>query len=277
MKSILTANEQWLKNLEEVTRNGKAHSPRGRMTVELVGYRSMIDMRYPVITVPGRKMGHKFMVAEALWILNGDNSLAGIGPYAKAIKEFSDDGYRFQGAYGPKVTEQLRYVCDTLTEDPESRQAVINIWRENPRKSRDIPCTLSLQFLIRDGKIHTIATMRSSDLWLGWVYDVFNFTMVTAWVALRIKEMKYLESNWQPLQLGTLTIQAGSQHLYIENFDAACVCMSQDPFAGGSYPLDLSKFNAPNDLMIHLQSLRDTSGIMESLPFSQLFLSRGHA
>ena len=56
---------------------------------------------------------------------------------------------------------------------------IINIWRENPRSSKDIPCTLSLQFFLREASdqlwLHTIATMRSNDAWLGVPYDTFNF------------------------------------------------------------------------------------------------------
>ncbi len=225
--------------------------PRGKETIETLSHTSIVDMRFPCITLMQRKMGFRFLAAEAHWILSGDNRLESILPYAKHIANFSDDGYRFQGAYGPRVSEQLRYVVETLKDDMDSRQAIINIWRENPRPSRDIPCTLNLQFFIRDLKVHCVANMRSSDLWLGWVYDVFNFTMITAWVALRLKEQGCIA-----YELGYLHLHAGSQHIYGINLPDV-YNVEQDGKSWDYGPLDLTSFNTPNDLMSHLVALRD--------------------
>lgn len=260
LQAANTANQQWKVVLGDVLRYGEPHEPRGKLTWEWINYRSTLDMRYPVITVPSRNLGYRFLFAEALWILSGDNRVDTIASYAKAIKNFSDDGYRFQGAYGPKVTEQLRYVVDTLCEDWDSRQAVLTVWRENPRASKDIPCTISLQFLIRNHQIHTIATMRSSDLWLGWVYDVFNFTMITAWIACRI-----FEKTQHRVTLGKLHLNAGSQHIYDINKEDAEIAL-QDEFAWSYQPLDVINFDTPVDLMGHLMYLRDikTNGSLVS-------------
>lgn len=255
-----TANEVWLKNIRHVHAIGQTISPRGFSTKEILNHTSRVNMLFPCVTHPGRKMGFKFLAAEAHWILSGSNRVEDIRPYAKHIVNFSDNGYVFQGAYGVKVTEQLRYVCDTLHTDQHSRQAVISIWRENPRPSKDIPCTLTLQFFLRRDemgnlKICTVANMRSSDLWLGWVYDVFNFTMITAWVALRLREMS---SGLLHVDLGTLHLNAGSQHLYQINEEDAVNCTLNTYGTPWSYgPMDLTMFNGPVSLMQHLVALRD--------------------
>ena len=75
------------------------------------------------------------MAAEALWILSGDNKVETIAPYNKNIKQFSDDGIIFQGAYGPRIISQLDYVIESLRKDRESRQAVLTIWNPNPKPS----------------------------------------------------------------------------------------------------------------------------------------------
>jgi thymidylate synthase len=41
---------------------------------------------------------------------------------------------------------------------------------------KDIPCTLSVQFVLRQERLYAITTMRSNDLWLGFPYDVFCFS-----------------------------------------------------------------------------------------------------
>lgn len=205
--------ESWYQDLEYVYNFGGRVVPRGQATREKIGYKSVIDMNYPVITCPVRGLGYKFMFAEACWILGGDDRVETIAPYSKDISNFSDDGITFFGAYGPKIKDQMTYVVNTLRDDPESRQAVINIWRENPGPSKDIPCTVSVQFLIRDGNIHCVDNMRSSDLWLGHPYDVFNFSCLSAFVAILLKKQGL------DLGLGTLTMNCGSKHIYSRNFD----------------------------------------------------------
>jgi thymidylate synthase len=185
-------------------------------------------MSHPTIMSKSRKLGYKFMVAEAYWILTGKNTVADISPYSKQISRFSDDNIYFSGAYGPKVVDQFTYVVDSLWNDCHCRQAVINIWRENPRGSKDIPCTLSLQFIIRDSRLNCVATMRSSDAWLGWVYDVFNFSMISAHVRQMlmgrdqeaISKRPGVEPKYANLILGDLILTAGSQHLYDSDYSS---------------------------------------------------------
>lgn len=186
---------------------------RGSNVKESISDRVVVDMNEPYVRHPGRKISDAFRYAEAYWILSGSNRVSGIEPYAPSIAHFSDNGAVFQGAYGPKITEQLMYIGECLDTDPHSRQAVINIWRENPRASKDVPCTLSLQFLVRENELHVIANMRSSDIWLGLPYDIFNFTCVANYVRLVWHQPR--------LQLGTLTVNMGSSHLYERNIAPA--------------------------------------------------------
>lgn len=212
-----TATEAWINRLALLTSKPEIEI-RGMMVREETAVSVSIDMNYPFVVNETRNISDKFRFAEAYWILSGDNRVETIRDAAPSIEHFSDNGHVFQGAYGPKVTEQLRYVCETLIKDKHSRQAVISIWRENPRASRDIPCTLSLQFLIRDEEIHCVATMRSSDVWLGLPYDIFNFTCITKWIQLFINN--HDSTEFGP-ELGTLTINIGSSHLYAKNYESA--------------------------------------------------------
>jgi thymidylate synthase len=206
---MLSTNTQWIKALETVLETGKVSAPRGMPIKELMAYQTCTPMEWPVVTVKERELGYKFMAAEAAWILSGDNRVRSIRPYSKAISNFSDDGHFFHGAYGPMIRDQLHFVIDALNADKDTRQAVMTIWRPNPRPSKDIPCTVSVQFLIRDGLLHVVDTMRSSDLWLGWPYDIFNFSMLARYVICHLK---------QKPELGVIVLQAGSAHLYEQNW-----------------------------------------------------------
>lgn len=214
MDPIISADRAWIKDLDHVISYGNMASPRGMKVVESLAYQSVVMMNDPVILNEKRKLGYKFMAAEAAWILSGDNRVKTIAPYSKDIAKFSDDGLTFFGAYGPKVFAQIPYVVSALHNDLDSRQAVINVWRETPPPTKDVPCTLSLQFLVRENVLHCVASMRSSDLWLGHPYDIVNFSAVAFTVLLQLSIMQGDELN-----LGYLFLTAGSKHIYERNFD----------------------------------------------------------
>ncbi len=211
-----SANEAWFALIRDIVQEGEYSKPRGLVCRELLGRQSVVDMALPVVSMRPN-LGYKFLTAEAWWILTGRNDVSSIAPYSRHIGTFSNDGFMFDGAYGPKIVDQMRFAVDSITNDDWSRQSVIDIWRPNPRESKDTPCTLSVQFLLRPDltgaekvlRLHCVDTMRSSDAWLGWPYDVFNFSCLSAYVALRLRY-----KTGRKIELGNLYLNAGSQHLY---------------------------------------------------------------
>lgn len=218
------ASHNWLKALSIVQNAGFEVAPRGKRTIELLQHTHRIDMRRPVVDVPERKLNYRFMAAEAYWILSGDNRVETIAPYNSKIAEFSDDGQTFFGAYGPRIMSQLDYVVETLLRDRDSRQAGLTIWRENPPTTKDVPCTVAIFAAIRErtpGKpqLHLSVYMRSNDLWLGFPYDVFNFSMLAHLICARLNTR--MRATWGPgvgggqeVTPGTLNLTAASSHLY---------------------------------------------------------------
>lgn len=186
-------------------------NPRGMEVREKLSGHYEVPMP-AYIDLVARKVNVPFMLAEAWWILSGSNRLEDIQPYMDVYKNFSDDDVFLRGAYGPKVVDQIGYVVDSIESDNDTRQAVINIWRERPGKSKDIPCTLSMQFLLRNGILNMVTTMRSQDIVLGFTYDVFTFSMVAKAVQLLLKE-RGVECT-----LGTLFLNAGSMHIYERHY-----------------------------------------------------------
>lgn len=200
----------WAEHLRRLFRQGDVVAPRGMRTIEYPQYTTVADMKAPVLRNPLRKLNYKFMAAEAYWILSGDDTVAGIEPYNKNIAQFSDDGETFFGAYGPRIREQLDWVIWKLCDDQDTRQAGLTIWRERPPKSKDIPCTVAIWFQIRDGRVNAHVFMRSSDVWLGLPYDVFNFSMLGCLVTAKLNELRY---NME-LSPGRVYVTAASSHLY---------------------------------------------------------------
>ena len=241
----MNTNEAYVQAIRDCVICGDEVSPRGHMTYEIMAHTVQFDMNYPIITIPERAIDYPFMVAEAYWILSGNDKLDKF--VRKNLEKYSDDGETMFGAYGPPFVEQVRYVVRTLTEDITSRQACMTLWQRSPRKSKDIPCTMALQFLIRNDTIHMNVFMRSQDVWLGLPYDIFTFSMM-AWYV----------SKWLPLplKLGTLSIHAGSRHLYDRHLE-----VSQDMvatwFDGEKLAICSHRFISPDLIVNALGDLRN--------------------
>jgi thymidylate synthase len=220
-----------------ILKEGVIYSPRGQETVEILNHVVHLeDVTKNVLISPVRDLNYRFMVAEWLWIMFGLEDVESIAQYNSRIREFSDNGVKFSGAYGPKIINQLFYIDKCFRRDWNTRQAVINIWRDSPTPSRDIPCTLSIQFLLRKDKLHGIVTMRSSDAWLGLPYDMFNMSQIVSYVGNVL--------NFEP---GSLTMHLGSSHLYVKNIPAARELIGsptdviQSPMLDSPMPLQLKE------------------------------------
>lgn len=213
-KYMQFADSAWADLCSSVYLGGDHCFPRGKATLEIINGHATFDMTRPIITNTDRKLNYAFMAAEAYWILTGRNDVGFLSRHVSRMEQFSDDGVFLSGAYGPMVVDQLPYVIKALTVDKESRQAVISIWRPKPGESKDIPCTISVQFLIRSNMLYTVYNMRSSDVWLGVPYDWFSFSCLSAYVALLLRP-KYPE-----LKLGLLSYNAASCHMYEDNMES---------------------------------------------------------
>lgn len=197
-------------HLEYVLENGEKRSSRGLHYTDVPNHRIAFDMNNGFVVNEARKVYKRYAITEAAWVLNGQNDLATVARVNTRMSEFSDNGYSLAGAYGPKVVDQIPYIVRTLNADTGSRQAVMTIWERKPEKSKDIPCTIGLQFRIWDKKLQTTVYMRSSDLFLGIPYDLFVFTMVTAEIRRQLAD---------DYGLGEITFMLGSSHIYDHNVD----------------------------------------------------------
>ena len=216
-----SANRIWLRAIERVLLTGEKSAPRGLPIKEVLHHTHRIDMDHPIISIKERRLNYAFMLTEARWILEGDNQLAPLHAVNKQMQKFSDDGVTLSGAYGPRFVSQLDFVVNKLLEDPDTRQATLTLWTPNPRPSKDIPCTVAMDFKVRGGLLHAQVFMRSSDVWLGLPYDIFAFTCMAEQVRERL--ISQGGGNYKLLELGTLYLTAASSHLYEEHWEKAAL------------------------------------------------------
>ena len=154
-------------------------------------------------------------IGELLWYLSGKNDLEFIKYYIPHYSRESEDGKTIHGGYGPRIFDfnginQLENVIELLKGNEHTRRAVIQIFDANDisTKYKEIPCTCSLQFIIRERKLHLIVYMRSNDVYIGLPHDIFCFTMLQEIVARSISDS---------LELGEYHHHVGSLHLYKSN------------------------------------------------------------
>ena len=228
--TVNSASQEWYSLVKRVA-EAPTQVSRTKATVEILSHKSTIDSTRPIVDNVDRKLSMRYAFAEAYHILTGRDDVKFLEKYNPRVAEFyGGNKETLWGAYGPRFVEQVGYVQHALMVDEGTRQAVVSLWRLNPHNRADVPCTLSLQFVIRDKALHTIVAMRSSDTWMGWPYDIFTFTMMGAYVAL---------GSMKDPKLGTTTIFAGSQHLYAPDIPKARACedgaRNRNPFVIGEF------------------------------------------
>lgn len=242
-----TIDEGWHRTLDSARICGFESSPRGMRVRELFHHAVSFDMRYPVLRCPGRRLNYRFMAAEALWILEGSDRLADLAPYNPNMARFSDDGVTLAGAYGPRIVPQIPYVVRKIVDDPATRQATLTIWTPNPASSKDVPCTVAMDFKLRAGRLDAHVFMRSSDVWLGLPYDAFSFSCVAFAV------VGLLRGNGVDAEPGTLYVTAASSHLYEAQW-----AERPAPAEGACLPVPEAYWSGFSNLTASLRVLRDS-------------------
>lgn len=187
---------------------------------ELNAIMVVLDPTRNIVTNPIRKMPMRYAVGELLWYLSGSNQTEDIAQFSKVWERLSDDGVTANSAYGYRIFhkfgfDQWDYVKGLLSRDPLSRQAVIHIKDPSNTLSKDVPCTVALQFFIRsdengDSRLHLTVYMRSNDVWMGVPYDMFSFCCLQMKMAMELG-----------VKVGTYTHIAGSLHLYERDYETA--------------------------------------------------------
>jgi hypothetical protein len=211
--SIKNFPESYFRIYQSISEKGERLSPRGKNCVELRPYYLTINNPLECIYVgKERGLNLKFMAVETLGYiagLGGDlNDKWFVDLLCSTNRNYSnfvnDKGF-MDGAYGNRLIKSLPQVCDLLKSDPDSRQAVASIWRpEFPNlPSKDVPCTVALNFFRSKGKLDLVTHMRSNDINWGTPYDIPAFVTIQALVA-----------SLCGLEVGRYHHSVGSMHYY---------------------------------------------------------------
>jgi thymidylate synthase len=152
-------------------------------------------------------------------------------------------GYRIFSKRG-KDKSQWERARSLLSIDPASRRAVLMLSEplgDREFTAKDIACATSMQFLLRDNKLHAIVYMRSNDAFLGFPYDVFVFTMLQELLASELT-----------VPIGNYYHCVASFHLYEKNI-AQAESLLRDSL---NYDLEMPPLRHPEVLGTFLKTER---------------------
>jgi len=101
--------------------------------------------------------------------------------------------------------DQLEVCIEKLQRDPTTRHAIISFWNPMHDHSRQyVPCTMSWQFEVREGRVDMHCTIRSNDAIWGLPFDLFDPTIFQQLVASRLG-----------LEVGKFYQVSNNMHIYM--------------------------------------------------------------
>ncbi|MFA5510813.1 MAG: thymidylate synthase [Candidatus Kapaibacterium sp.] len=134
-----------------------------------------------------------FHLIESLWMLDGRNDVESVARYVENMRNYSDDGVTFHGAYGFRwrrhfFEDQLPKIIRALQANPDDRRQVLSMWDAEAdlgRQGKDLPCNLQAVFQIAcDGRLDMTVTNRSNDIiWGAYGANAVHFSYLHEFVA----------------------------------------------------------------------------------------------
>ena len=183
-----------------------------------------------VLFYPCRDANPFFHLFESLWMLGGRDDLEYVSQFNKRMSEFSDDGKTLSGAYGYRwrgyfSNDQLDLIVHHLTEQPNSRRAVLQMWSVEDLKKvvhvptcKDVPCNTNVYFKIRKGRLDMTVSCRSNDIiWGTYGANAVHFSVLQEYMAARLG-----------LPIGTYYHLSDSFHAYEEVFEKTLAVVRQE-------------------------------------------------
>jgi thymidylate synthase len=195
--------------IDEIREQGEHVCTSKGLTSEITGV--LLELTNPRARLSKTESRGKLFscLGQTCWYLAKSNDLAFILHYLKHYKEDADGDLIF-GGYGPRLfnwggLNQIANVIKLLKARNTTRQAVVQLFDANDIAAahKEIPCTCTLQFMVRHKKLHMFTSMRSNDVLWGLPHDFFFFTILQEIIARDLG-----------IEIGSYKHAVGSLHLY---------------------------------------------------------------
>jgi len=172
------------------------------------------DMEIAGKIVPYGNMWRKWKVTENHFVGENDFTagrfrVAGVGKANVWNSKGSINGWEI---------DQIENVIDSIQSNPHSRRHILESWNVGEINNFVLPpCHKTAQFHVNNGKLSCMLYMRSNDLFLGAVYNMAQYALLTQIIA-----------NICDLELGDLIYTIGDAHIYLNHIEQVKLQLSRD-------------------------------------------------
>ncbi len=202
--------------------------------------------------------------------LNVDDGLAQAAPMWKTLADkdgciASNYGYYVfhQRLPGNQEMTQYDWVIHSLVQNLDSRKAFININQIQHKKldSKDFPCTLGMQFYIKNNYLCCTVSSRSTDIYTGLPYDMGFFSFVTELVYQDLKE-KLPVHQAANLKLGYVEMKTNFTQIYDKTRKSALGLLDKQEEVG-NYLTDMPVIDDAQQVLKDIYSKSQTTEVMK--------------
>lgn len=238
---------RFLSVYRDLKKKGKINAPRGQKVLEIQDYMLTMGPRDRFTSYKARNFSLDYARYEMLWYLTGDpfnDMIMKSASMWETLRQPEGFWYSNYGQYWFGSQRGFDWVVDQLIKDKDSRQAVIPML--NPIHlflgNKDVVCTESISFRIRENKLYMSVNMRSQDAMWGFTNDTFCFSILHEMVYIVLRDLMYPD-----LVMGSYTHKADSFHVYERHFDMLDKIISDG--ADGYYEIDCPEIYDRREVM----------------------------
>lgn len=229
-------HEALLKGLHTLRTQGAERQSRNGPVLVMDGPVTTM-YRHPrerVLQYPGRGENPFFHFYESLWMLGGRNDVASLTTMVPRMKEFSDNGKTFHGAYGHRWRkrlgmDQLAIIAKALRTNKDDRRCVLQMWdvaNDLGQVGKDFPCNTQIYFSVSaHGTLDMTVCNRSNDIiWGAYGANAVHMSMLQEFMAA-----------WVGVPVGIYWQMSNNYHAYREVFDKTWENVMEAPASGDCY------------------------------------------
>lgn len=224
--------QQYLDFLQHIMENGVRREDRtGVGTISTFGYQMRFNLAEGFPAVTTKKLHFKSIIHELLWFLNGDTNIKYLNDHGVSIwDEWADENGDLGPVYGRqwvsweakdgRVINQIEEVVSEIKRNPNSRRLVVSAWNVGELdKMALMPCHIVFQFYVANGKLSCQLYQRSVDSFIGQVYNVASYSILTHMVAQQCD-----------LEVGDFVWTGGDCHIYLNHLEQVKLQLTREPF-----------------------------------------------
>lgn len=232
--------KQYLDLCKHVLENGvKKEDRTGTGTISTFGYQMRFDLAegFPVVTT--KKLHLRSIIHELLWFLTGDTNIKYLQDNGVRIwNEWADEEGNLGPVYGHQwrswtsadgsTIDQISNLIEQIKTNPDSRRLLVNAWNVGDVEKMALPpCHCLFQFHVSDGKLSCQLYQRSADIFLGVLFNIASYALLTLMVA-----------QVCDLEPGEFVHTLGDAHIYNNHIEQVELQLTREP-----YPLPKMKIN----------------------------------